>query len=348
MTQRTDKIFVYGTLLRGEPRSAYMQDCELMGAFGVPGKLYDTGRGYPAALFDHDTDDTVYGELYLVEDAGRKISELDRVEGTESGLFRRVGISYNGDKFFSYEAGSLLTESITEENRIRSGSWRKSSSLAFEDPVNFALNFETHLKKSYREPVDKVGNGTIFLRGKTPVLVTAPHATAHVRMNKLKRQEFYTGALSVMLHSVTGCHALYTNRQSGIDPNYYDDSPFKAVLADVACRHDIRLIIDVHGTGPERESDVYPGIGKSKEFLLGNDSYLSGLERAAESCGVSLGGLDVFPAARQMTVTKFSARNLGIPAFQLEINRRLRQPDTDPSGFTKLARFLREFIESAR
>lgn len=346
MSHGIDKIFVYGTLLRGEPRSLYMQDYDLIGAFGVPGRLYDTGRGYPAALFDSGIEGMVYGELYLMGDAERKIAELDRIEGTESGLFRRVEIDHNGDKFFSYEPGPLLDGSLRDENRIMSGSWRKHSSLAFGDPVNFALNFEEHLKKSYREPADTDGDGAIFIRGRIPVLVTAPHATAHVRMNKLKRQEFYTGALSVMLHSLTGCHALYTNRQSDIDPNYYDNSPFKAILADIAGKYGVRLLIDLHGTGSERKSDIYPGIGKNKEFLLGDDHYLSGLDRAAGVSGISLGGLDVFPAAKQMTVTKFAARNLRIPAIQLEINRGLRRPGTDPLSFTKLVKFLGRFIES--
>ena len=146
-----DKIFVYGTLLRGEERSCYMLGCRLSEILEVPGRLYDTGRGYPAALFDDGSDRAVSGELYTMEDPSSRIEELDRVEGTLSGLFRRSTIKYPNSEFYCYEAGPLLNETATDENRIMSGNWRTHSSLAFTDPVDFALRFETHLKESYKE-----------------------------------------------------------------------------------------------------------------------------------------------------------------------------------------------------
>ncbi|MEQ9617616.1 MAG: gamma-glutamylcyclotransferase [Deltaproteobacteria bacterium] len=340
-----EKIFVYGTLLRGEPRSRFMQDCELSGEFEVPGRIFDTGQGYPAAVFDAALKETVYGELYLMENAVTKLRELDQVEGTGDGLFKRVKINQGGIEFYSYEPGRLLEECVSDKNRILRGVWRNHSSLALTDPVDFALGFENHLKKTYRQAAGTESDGTLYVRGHIPVLVTSPHATAHVRMGKLKRQEFYTGALSVMLHSVTGCHALYTDRLSGVDPNYYDESPFKKRLAGIASNYDIGLIIDIHGTGSERKSEIYPGVGRGGEFLLGNNHFLSELEEAAALNNISLGGLDVFPAVRQMTVTKFAATGLGIPAIQLEINRDLRQPERTPSNFTRLFQFLTEFIE---
>lgn len=344
MSDALDKIFVYGTLLRGEPGSRFMHDCELSGEFEVPGRLFDTGKGYPAALFDTALKETVYGELYVMEDAVTKLRELDVVEGTGNGLFKRVRINQDGIEFYSFEPGGLLEGCVSDENRILHGIWRNYSSFALTEPVDFALGFENHLKKTYRQAAGQRSDGTLYVRGHIPVLVTAPHATAHVRMGKLKRQEFYTGALSVILHSLTGCHALYTNRLSEIDPNYYNESPFKRRLSALVRNHNIRLIIDIHGTGSERKSEIYPGVGRGGEFLLGNNHFLSELEEAAASNDVSLGGLDVFPAVRQMTVTKFAALGLGIPAVQLEINRNLRQPEEMPSNLTRLVGFLTEFI----
>ena len=339
-----DKIFVYGTLLRGEERSCYMLGCRLSEILEVPGSLYDTGRGYPAALFDDGSDRAVSGELYTMEDPSSRIEELDRVEGTLSGLFRRSTIKYPNSEFYCYEAGPLLNETAADENRILSGSWRTHSSLAFTDPVDFALRFETHLKDSYKEHPGEDSDGIHYIRGHIPVLVTAPHATAHVRMGKLKRQEFYTGALAVLLHSLTGCHALYTGRLSSLDPNYTDESPFKAKLSEIAGRCGLEFQIDIHGTGSERPRDVFPGVGMNSEFLNGRSESLFELSQAAQSNGISLGSTDVFPAARQMTVTRFSATRLGVPSMQLEINRDLRRPEIAPADFVKLVNFLKEFI----
>ncbi|MCI0481859.1 MAG: gamma-glutamylcyclotransferase, partial [Candidatus Dadabacteria bacterium] len=339
-----DKIFVYGTLQRGEERSCYMRGCRLSEILEVPGRLYDTGRGYPAAIFDDKSDSNVYGELYIMEEPSSRLEELDRVEGTETGLFIRSRIKYPHSEFYCYEAGPLLKETATGENRILSGSWRTYSSLAFTDPVDFALRFETHLKDSYKEHPGEDSDGIHYIRGHIPVLVTAPHATAHVRMGKLKRQEFYTGALAVLLHSVTGCHALYAGRLSSLDPNYTDESPFKAKLSEIAGRSGFEFLIDIHGTGSERPGDVFPGVGMNSEFLNGRPGSLGELGQAAQSNGISLGSVYVFPAARQKTVTRYSATRLGVPSMQLEINRNLRRPETAPSDFVKLVNFLKEFI----
>jgi hypothetical protein len=163
-------------------------------------------------------------------------------------------------------------------------------------------------------------------------------------MGKLKRQEFYTGALAVLLHSVTGCHALYTDRLSPVDPNYSDESPFKEKLAEIAERSGIEFLIDLHGTGSERPEDIFPGIGGNGEFLKWRRQALKDLALSAGSAGVSLGSPDVFPASRQMTVTRYSAAKLGVPSMQLEINQNLRLPESMPSDFIKLVNFLKEFI----
>jgi gamma-glutamylcyclotransferase (GGCT)/AIG2-like uncharacterized protein YtfP len=339
-----DRIFVYGTLLRGEERSCYMEGCALDGILEVPGSLYDTGRGYPAALFDDGSDATVSGELYVMEDPSSKMKELDRVEGTDSGLFRRSRINYSGTEFYCYEAGTLLAESATAANRIPGGNWRTHSSLAFSDPADFALRFETHIKNSYKTHPEEGTDGIHYVRGNIPILVTAPHATAHVRLGKLKRQEFYTGALAVLLHSLTGCHVLYTDRLSHADPNYTDDSPFKRKLSDIVGGHRFEFLIDLHGTGSGRPGDVFPGVGTEGEFLRTRRSALGELDISAVSNGISLGSPDVFPASRQMTVTRFAATKLGVPSMQLEINHSLRQPDVSPARFVMLVNFLRDFI----
>lgn len=341
-----DKIFVYGTLLRGEERSCYMQGCSLSRILDVPGSLYDTGRGYPAALFDGGSDTIVSGELYVMEDPASKIEELDRVEGTESGLFRRSMINCSGAEFYCYEAGTLLTESATGANRIPGGNWRTYSSLAFSDPVDFALRFETHIKNSYKTHTEEGTDGIHHVRGNIPILVTAPHATAHVRLGKLKRQEFYTGALAVLLHSLTGCHVLYTDRLSAADPNYTDDSPFKRKLSEIAVKNKFEFLIDLHGTGSGRPEDVFPGIGTEGEFIRAKRSAPVGLRLSAESNGISLGSPDVFPASRQMTVTRFAATKLDVPSIQLEINQSLRQPESSPADFVRLVNFLTDFIGS--
>jgi len=346
MPQKVNKVFVYGTLLQGEIRSTFMNDCSLLKTLEIPGALYDTKRGYPTAIFDKNSKTTVLGELYIMENPAQKLKELDEVEEVEANLFKRVKLSYVDTDFFSYESGDILKENHKHLNKIEGGNWRRYSSLSFHDPIKFAQNFEDRQKYLYREGVTPEASGLVYLKGEIPILVSAPHACVHKRMGKLKRQEFYTGALSVMLHSLSGCHTLYTNRLMEPDPNYYDDSPYKTKLSEIAKTNDIKCLIDLHGTGSEKAHDIYPGVGINKEFLLEQDNFLDELEHQASLNVISVGGLDVFPAAKQMTVTKYAARNLGIPSIQLEINHILREPEKTPVEFIKLVKFLRGFIEN--
>lgn len=322
-----------------------MSDCMLLSTFEVPGILYDTGRGYPAAVFNDSSDTMITGELYLMSNPEKKINELDEVEFLESGLFKRVEFNYRDTAFCSYPSGPELHDCLIPQNKITEGNWRRYSSLSFHDPVTFALNFEERQKFLYREPAEEDADGLIYIKGDIPVIVTAPHSSVHKRLGKLKRQEFYTAALSVMLHSLTGCHVLYTGRLMELDPNYYDESPFKKRLSQIVGSNDIKCLVDLHGTGSEKSFDVYPGVGLEKEFLLGQEHYLSGLIKIANVSEISIGGLDVFPAVKQMTITKYAARKLKIPSIQLEINRKLREPQKNPGNFIKLVKFLKHFID---
>jgi gamma-glutamylcyclotransferase (GGCT)/AIG2-like uncharacterized protein YtfP len=315
----------------------------------VPGKLYDTLRGYPAASFDLNTEETVAGELYWISrDVDKKLEYLDRVEGTRDGLYQRKKLGHGGYSFYLYEAGELLKEALTEKNRIETGNWRRYGSAALDNPAQFALTFEEPQRKRYRKfpPDDSIG--LIFLRGQAPILVTASHATAHLRMNVLKYEEQYTGALAVILHILTGTHAFYTHLASKIDPNYYDEAPFKKKVEETIKKYGIKFVIDLHGTRTKRNEDIYPGVGNNREFLLGNDAYLIKLEELVKSSGLILGGTQVFPASRQMTITKFISSRLSIPAMQVEISERLRQPDKNPSEFVTLVRILRDLICSIK
>lgn len=83
----TTRLFVYGTLT---PRGGAWELVEpwAVGAAepdAVPGTLYDTGRGYPAATFDPDAIGLVRGVVVAL-DASRSdaaLAELDRYEGHE-------------------------------------------------------------------------------------------------------------------------------------------------------------------------------------------------------------------------------------------------------------------------
>lgn len=337
---------MYGTLLQGEPRNAFLHDSYLLGSIDIPGELYATDMGYPAASFNANPDHHLSGELYELggDNTDHKVSMLDKIEGTGDGLFRRKVLKINGHRFFTYEAGEALGRFLNDRRKIESGNWRLHGSIAKRDPIKFALAFEKYSAKSYRNFSTGDELGSIHLRGVAPILVTAPHACAHIRMSRLKREEKFTGALAVVIHSITGSHALYTHRASDVDPNFCDESPFKDRISEIVKRFGIRFVLDIHGTSTAKPGDVFPGVGSHHEFLLGNESLLLRLVEGSERCALRLGSSKIFPASRQMTVTKFVARKLGVPGMQIEISEELRMLDKAPSRFGKLVRFLTDFL----
>lgn len=343
---KPEKLFVYGTLRKGGIRSGHLERCRLLRMIRVPGILYRTPFGYPAAVFDEASPLAVRGELYeLPPDSELFIGSVDRLEGVDEKLFSRSVIHLEEESFYVYEPGPELRRQISDGDIIKSGNWFSDPALCGEDPFSFAISFENIQKQYYRMRPDGRSEENIFLEGTVPVLVTCPHSTAHTRMGKLKRHEFYTAALGAVLHLVLGCHCLYANREQGTDPNYYDDCGFKAVLGRVLSERKIDLVVDIHGTGNERPEDLFPGVGDEREFLLSALDVLDKFYLVAEEHGITTGSADIFPAARQMTVAKFAAKRFSVPAIQIEISDRLRMPWRREDEFRRLIGFILGFVE---
>ncbi|MCY3826346.1 MAG: gamma-glutamylcyclotransferase [Candidatus Dadabacteria bacterium] len=347
MTESTpEKLLVYGTLRKGGIRSGHLERCRLLRMMRVPGILYRTPFGYPAAVFDETSPLAVWGELYeLPSDSELFIGSVDRLEGVDEKLFSRSVIRLEEESFYVYEPGPELRRQIGDEDIIKSGNWFSNPALCGEDPFSFAVSFENIQKQYYRMKPDGCSEENIFLEGTVPVLVTCPHSTAHTRMGKLKHHEFYTAALGAVLHLVLGCHCLYANREQGTDPNYYDDCGFKAVLEKVLSERKVDLVVDIHGTGNERSEDLFPGVGDEREFLLSAPDVLDKFYLVAEEYGITAGSADIFPAARQMTVAKFAAKRFSVPAIQVEISDRFRMPWRREDEFRRLIGFLLRFVE---
>jgi gamma-glutamylcyclotransferase (GGCT)/AIG2-like uncharacterized protein YtfP len=104
-----DGLFVYGTLLRGEPRFPLLEpfalECILLAA--TPGRLADL-VAFPGMLMADGDGDFVRGEFLRLRDIGGALRCLDRIEGFNG--FGRTGSFYHRD----------LIEVDVGDGRIRS------------------------------------------------------------------------------------------------------------------------------------------------------------------------------------------------------------------------------------
>jgi gamma-glutamylcyclotransferase (GGCT)/AIG2-like uncharacterized protein YtfP len=347
---KIDKLFVYGSLLQGEERGNALKEWQLTGAMEIPGTLYNTGLGYPAADFSYNNHNTVFGELYTYEKdkIDSRLKNIDKIEGVDEYLFKRTELNLGEHIFYAYEIAPSLNKISDKFNIITSGNWRQNGSLSLTDSSTFAINFENIQSQRYRSFTENDFNTFIHIKGNRPLLIVSSHATCHIRKGKIKAQEQYTGAISVILNSLLGVHSLYTIYATELDSNYCRETSLKEYIRELVNLYNIKFVIDIHGTGIYRKFDLYPGIGKHGEFLNGKSFLISELERILLKNNISLGGTDVFPAYRQYTISRFVNSELGVPSMQIEINQKYRSPESDNHLFEKLIYSLAEYIESIK
>ena len=98
------RLFVYGTLMPGEPLwPALAPFAVAWEKVSAPGRIWDTGHGYPAVRFDVAAD-AVPGVLVAL-DPDRLAVAIDVLDGIEEegSLYRRVVVSTSGGPAWAYE-----------------------------------------------------------------------------------------------------------------------------------------------------------------------------------------------------------------------------------------------------
>ena len=102
------RVFLYGTLLPGHRAWSLIEPYVVRVAWKqqVAGQLYDTGRGYPAAVFAaerRDRDARVHGCCVEVDPA-RAVDALARLDEFEGAEYARVTVAVlDGDDATAYE-----------------------------------------------------------------------------------------------------------------------------------------------------------------------------------------------------------------------------------------------------
>ncbi|MDI6906018.1 MAG: hypothetical protein QMC81_00845 [Thermoanaerobacterales bacterium] len=187
------------------------------------------------------------------------------------------------------------------------------------------------------------------LPGSLPILLSAPHAVKHFRRanDEPKEEDEFTGAIVRLLHDLTGCsiiHAAYADQ----DANFYDDCPYKEGLRSLVIERGIKLVLDIHGAAAWRSFDIDIGSCKGAA-LLGRGDILPPLLdafRRHEINGVFVDS--VFSGCGQATVTRFASEVLCVPALQLEINKRFRDPENHPQEFESLIEALEDYLKGVQ
>jgi gamma-glutamylaminecyclotransferase len=124
------RVFVYGTLLRGEPNHPVLGGCLLVAQARTRSEFtFHSLGGFPGMIRGSDIDhQVVIGEIYEVDRAA--LDRLDRLEGHPSFYERTEIVLECGSVVQTY---LLARDRFGNEPRILSGSWREHRKASHEN-----------------------------------------------------------------------------------------------------------------------------------------------------------------------------------------------------------------------
>jgi hypothetical protein len=175
--------------------------------------------------------------------------------------------------------------------------------------------------------------------GTLPILISAPHSTAHWRNGRLKKEEGFTAAISHYIAMKTGAHALYTHYQSEKDPNWHKTAPYKSALARILSRQRIKFVLDLHGMSNRHNIGLALGTINGRSCPQHEQNIIQtlqahGFHQTSATHARELEHLQwrqfivnhprFTGGVTSHTVTRFVSQEVGIPAAQLELCTLLR------------------------
>ncbi|WP_428907992.1 hypothetical protein [Niallia sp. Krafla_26] len=175
--------------------------------------------------------------------------------------------------------------------------------------------------------------------GTNPILISAPHAVNHIRNNRVKNADLYTGAIASIVQSYTNSFLIYSNRICDEDPNYTIGGQYKSALKNLCNNNQIDYIVDLHGASRERNFDI--DLGTMNGESIDENSINKIINIFRENGVKDVKNNAAFTASHPGTITSFSKNTLHIKAVQIEINRFYR----DPNHFEAYASLIKSLIE---
>ena len=175
--------------------------------------------------------------------------------------------------------------------------------------------------------------------GCRPILLSAPHGTAHHRNGRVKAEEGFTSALARLIAAETKAHVLYTHYLSRRDPNHDPEAPYKTALRRIVEQHDIRFVLDIHGMSDRHRFGLALGTMNGRSCPQHEPLILQTLQTHGfhQSTKAEVRQSDrlrwdrfVLNHSRftggviDYTVTRFVADELGVAAAQIELCSSLR------------------------
>ena len=86
------------------------------------------------------------------------------------------------------------------------------------------------------------------IKGKIPILISAPHSVRQIRNGKIKGKDIYTGPIVIILQKEADCYSIYKTKNNNDDANYdIENNTYKEEILKIIEENQIKLLLDIHG-----------------------------------------------------------------------------------------------------
>jgi len=172
-----------------------------------------------------------------------------------------------------------------------------------------------------------------FIKGRIPVLISAPHGTRHFRRRwkHWKGEDEYTSSLAIELGRLTGAFVIYVKNKTREDPNNDPRSRYKTAVAKAVKEYHIKFLLDLHGSDEDRPYKIDIGILSGKTRKSSCPTFKKVITEAVSDFEPKLFNKR-FCANDACTMTSFAKNELGIEAAQVEVNAKYRIVERKPDS----------------
>lgn len=163
--------------------------------------------------------------------------------------------------------------------------------------------------------------------GSKNVILSCPHAVAHVREGIIRSFEPETGVLAKLLNEYESYPIIIKTKNENDDANYDEKSLYKDALINYIKEKNIKGLLDLHLLSSNRVESINIGTGKNKNF--NNELLIDQIQRIFDSYDLGVISIDhPFSASRPTTISSYIHSQCMIPTLQIEINSSLVFPKT--------------------
>lgn len=185
-----------------------------------------------------------------------------------------------------------------------------------------------------------------IIKGKSPVLFTAPHAHSHLRPNltgTYRDAEAFTDTLAAGAADQSFGSALLVNSPLEYDPNYHEISknPFKRSLNDQFLSLRPKIVIDLHGLSDLKQYDFgvyYPRRFSNSRRVAQRFAEALKKDPLLKSCTVAFLNSPIREGSE--SIAQFSASTLKVPSIQIETAMYIREDEALRSALIKALAYI--------